>query len=153
MQPGQFAANETVAVMGPKGSFPRVRVLGPARGDTQVEVSLTDARVLGTDIPIRLSGNIAGTPGITLEGPRGRVTIPSGVIVAARHVHLGPADAERFGVKAGQRVRIRTTGARPLTFDDVLVRVSEKFAPEFHVDTDEGNAAAVRDGDIVEVLD
>lgn len=152
MQPGQFAANETVAVTGPRGSLPRVRVLGPARGDTQVEVSLTDARVMGIDVPIRLSGNIEGTPGVILEGPRGRITVPRGIIVAARHIHLGPADAERFGVKAGQRVRIRTTGARPLTFDDVLVRVSDKFVPEFHIDTDEGNAAAVRDGELVEIL-
>ena len=152
MQPGQFAANETVAVTGPRGSLPRVRVLGPARGDTQVEVSLTDARVMGIYVPIRLSGNIEGTPGVILEGPRGRITVPRGIIVAARHIHLGPADAERFGVKAGQRVRIRTTGARPLTFDDVLVRVSDKFVPEFHIDTDEGNAAAVRDGELVEIL-
>jgi putative phosphotransacetylase len=153
MQPGQFAAKETVRVVGPKGSFPKVRVLGPARGETQLEVSLTDARHLGMAIPIRVSGSITGTPGVTLEGPYGKVTIPQGVIVAARHIHLGTADAARFGVAPGQRVRIRTTGARALTFDDVLVRVSESFVPEMHIDTDEGNAAAIRDGELVEILD
>lgn len=151
-QPGQFAANETVAVIGPKGSFAKVRILGPARGDSQLEVSLTDARILGMDVPVRLSGNIQGAPGILLEGPRGRVTMAQGVIVAARHIHLGTADAERFGVKHGQTVRVRTASGRPLTFDDVLVRVSEKFVAEMHVDTDEGNAAGIKDGDLVEIL-
>lgn len=152
MQPGEFACNETVAVIGPKGSFPKVRILGPIRGNTQLEVTLTDARQLGLQVPVRLSGNIDGTPGIVLEGPRGRVTIPQGVIVAARHIHLHTADAERFGVKHGQKVSIRTTGLRPLTFDDVVVRVSEKFVAEMHVDTDEGNAAGLKDGDMVEIL-
>lgn len=152
MQPGQFACNETAGVIGPRGSFPKVRILGPARGETQLEVSLSDARFLGLEIPVRLSGDIQGTPGIILEGPRGRVTIPQGVIVAARHIHLSTADAERFGVKHGQTVRIRTTGVRPLTFDDVVVRVSEKFVAEMHVDTDEGNAAGLKDGDQVEIL-
>lgn len=153
MQPGQFAASETVGVVGPKGSFPQVRVLGPVRGETQLEVSLTDARHLGMAIPIRVSGSITGTPGVTLEGPHGQAIIPQGVIIASRHIHLGTADAARFGVAQGQKVRIRTTGARALTFDDVLVRVSESFVPEMHIDTDEGNAAAIRDGELVEILD
>ena len=93
MQPGQFAAEETVAVIGPKGSFPRVRVLGPARGKTQVEISATDARTLGVPAVVRLSGNVAGTPGVVLEGPNGRVELQEGVIVAQRHVHMTPADA------------------------------------------------------------
>lgn len=152
MQPGQFAARETVAVIGPKGSFPKVRVLGPARGDTQLEVSLTDARTLGVEVPVRLSGNIGGTPGIILEGPKGRITLPRGVIVAARHIHLHTADAERFGVKHGQQVRVRTTSGRPLTFDDVVIRVSDRFVAEMHLDTDEANAAAIRDGHLVELL-
>jgi putative phosphotransacetylase len=152
MQPGQFAAQETVAVVGPKGSFPRVRVLGPSRGETQLEVSMTDARALGLDVPVRLSGDIAGTPGIWVEGPKGRIYIPRGVIVAARHIHLGPADAARFGVRHGQKVRVRTTGLRPLTFDDVIIRVSDRFVPEMHVDTDEANAAGLKDGDLVEIL-
>jgi putative phosphotransacetylase len=151
-QPGQFACSETVAVIGPRGRFPKVRILGPARGDTQLEVSLTDARTLGMEVPVRLSGNIGGTPGITLEGPNGRITIPHGVIVAARHIHLGLQDAARFGVQHGQRVRVRTVSARPLTFDDVLVRVSEQYVAEMHVDTDEGNAAGINDGDLVEIV-
>jgi putative phosphotransacetylase len=153
MQPGQFACNETVKVIGPQGVFPKLRVLGPARGDTQLEVSLTDARALGLEIPIRESGKIEGTPGITLEGPHGQITIPRGVIVAARHIHLGTGDANRLGLTHGQQVRIRTTSTRPLTFDDVIVRVSERFVPEMHIDTDEGNAAGILDGQLVEILD
>lgn len=152
-QPGQFAAAETVGVVGPKGGFPRVRVLGPTRGETQLEVSLTDGRNLGIDVPIRLSGQIDGTPGITLTGPRGQITILKGLIVAARHIHLGIQDAEAMGVRHGQKVRIRTTGARSLTFDDVIVRVDARFVPELHVDTDEANAGAIRDGDIVDIVD
>lgn len=152
MQPGQFAANETVAVIGPRGSFPKVRVLGPARDETQLEISLTDGRTLGIDVPVRLSGKIDGTPGVILEGPRGRVEIPRGVIAAARHIHLGPADAARFGVAHGQKVRVRTGGSRPLTFDDVIIRVSDRFVPEMHIDTDEANAGALKDGDRVEIL-
>jgi len=152
-QPGQYAATETVGVIGPKGGFPRVRVLGPTRGETQLEVSLTDARTLGLDVPVRLSGQTEGTPGITLVGPKGQITIRHGLIVAARHIHLGPADAQLMGVRHGQRVRVRTTGQRPLTFDDVIVRVDARFVPEMHVDTDEANAGAIQDGDIVDILD
>lgn len=152
MQPGQFAANETVAVIGPRGSFPKVRVLGPARDETQLEISLTDGRILGIDVPVRLSGRIDGTPGVVLEGPRGRVEIPRGVIAAARHIHLGPADAARFGVAQGQKVRVRAGGVRPLTFDDVIIRVSDRFVPEMHIDTDEANAGALKDGDRVQIL-
>ncbi len=153
MQPGQFACRETVKVTGPRGSFPKVRVLGPARKLTQLEVSMTDARTLGLDVPVRLSGDIKGTPGITIEGPKGTVTIDEGVIVAARHIHLHTSDAERFGLKDGQKVRVRTTGTRPLTFDDVIVRVHENFALEMHVDTDEANAAGIGNGAIGEILD
>lgn len=145
-QPGQFACNETVAVSGPKGSFPKVRVLGPARGDTQLEIALSDARVMGVDAPVRLSGNIEGTPGMTIKGPAGEITVDKGVIAAARHIHMTPEDAANFGVTNGQLVRVRTTGVRPLTFDDVVVRVSPTFALEMHVDTDEGNAAGIKDG-------
>lgn len=151
-QPGEFASNETVAVYGPKGSFAKVRVLGPARRDTQLEVSLTDARTLGLPGMVRLSGKVEGTPGMTLEGPMGKVTVDKGVIVAARHIHMTPADAERFGVTNGQIVRVRTTGERPLTFDDVVARVSPTFALEMHVDTDEANAAGIKDGDLGEII-
>jgi len=152
MQPGQFAAEETVAVIGPKGSFPRVRVLGPARGKTQVEISATDARTLGVPAVVRLSGNVAGTPGVVLEGPNGRVELQEGVIVAQRHVHMTPADAAKYGVTDGQVVRVKTRGTRPLTFDDVVVRVREDMALEMHIDTDEANAAGLKDGDIGEIL-
>jgi len=152
-QPGQFAASETVGVIGPRGGFPRVRVLGPTRGDTQLEISLSDARALGLDVPVRLSGQIDGTPGITLTGPKGQIKIPKGLIVAARHIHLGTQDAAVMGLRPGQKVRIRTAGDRPLTFDDVIVRVDARFVPEMHVDTDEANAAGIRDGDIVTIMD
>jgi putative phosphotransacetylase len=152
MQPGQFAAEETVAVIGPKGSFPKVRVLGPARGASQVEISATDARTLGIPAVVRLSGNIAGTPGVILEGPKGRVELTEGVIVAARHIHMTPADAARYGVTDRQVVRVKTNGGRPLTFDDVIVRVRDDMALEMHIDTDEANAAGIKDGDIGEIL-
>jgi putative phosphotransacetylase len=152
MQPGQFAANEQVAVIGPKGRFPRVRVLGPSRGASQLEISLTDARTLGVPGVVRMSGKIEGTPGIVLEGPKGRVELAQGVIVAARHIHMSPADAERFGVTDGQVVRVRTRGARPLTFDDVVCRVHPNFVLEMHIDTDEANAAGLTDGAIGEIL-
>lgn len=152
MQPGQYAAEEQVAVIGPKGSFPKVRVLGPARGATQVEIAMTDARTLGVEGIVRMSGNIAGTPGIILEGPKGRVEIKEGVIVAARHIHMTPADAEKYGVKDHQVVRVKTTGGRPLTFDDVIIRVNANFALEMHIDTDEANAAGLKDGAIGEIL-
>jgi putative phosphotransacetylase len=151
-QPGQFACNETVAVVGPKGSFPKVRVLGPARGDTQLEIAMTDARTLGVPGVVRLSGKIEGTPGFTIQGPKGSVTVDKGVIVAARHIHMTPEDAEKLGVTNGQVVRVRTTGGRPLTFDDVLVRVSPTFSLEMHVDTDEGNAGGIKDGDLGEII-
>ncbi|MBP2018626.1 putative phosphotransacetylase [Symbiobacterium terraclitae] len=152
MQPGQFAAEETVAVIGPKGSFPKVRVLGPARGASQVEISATDARTLGIPAVVRLSGNIAGTPGVILEGPKGRVELTEGVIVAARHIHMTPADAAKYGVTDRQVVRVKTNGGRPLTFDDVIVRVRDDMALEMHIDTDEANAAGIKDGDIGEIL-
>ncbi|HEY3367189.1 MAG TPA: phosphate propanoyltransferase [Symbiobacteriaceae bacterium] len=152
MQPGQYAANEQVAVIGPKGSFPKVRILGPARRDSQVEISMTDARPLGIAGVVRQSGKIEGTPGLVLEGPKGRVALTKGVIVAARHIHMTPADAEEYGVTDGQIVRVKTAGARPLTFDDVICRVHPTYALEMHIDTDEANAAGLKDGDSGEIL-
>lgn len=151
-QPGQFATNEQVAVIGPKGSFPKVRVLGPARGATQVEIAMTDARTLGVPGIVRMSGKVEGTPGIILEGPHGRVELAQGIIVAARHIHMTPADAEQMGVTDGQVVRVKTTGGRPLTFDDVICRVHPSFALEMHIDTDEANAAGLKDGAVGEIL-
>lgn len=152
MQPGQYAANETVAVIGPKGTFPKVRILGPARGATQLEISASDSRTLGVQPVVRMSGNVKGTPGFTIEGPKGRVTVEEGAIVASRHIHATPADAERFGVKDGQAVRVRKTGDRAVVFENVVFRVSPSFALEMHLDTDEANAASIKDGDMLEII-
>ncbi len=151
-QPGQYLANERVTVVGPKGEFRNVAVLGPERNAGQVEVSLTDARVLGIDAPIRLSGDIKGTPGAVLVGNTGRVTLPEGVIAARRHIHLRPEDAEKFGVRDKQVVRLQTYTARPVVFGDVVVRVSREFAPYVHLDYDEANACGFRKGDLGRIL-
>ena len=151
-QPGQYLAKERVRLIGPKGEFRNVAVLGPERKEGQVEISLTDGRVLGIDPPIRLSGDVAGSPGITLEGERGRVTLSQGVIAAQRHVHLTPEDAVRFGVKNGQTVRLQTYTARPTIYGDVAVRVSPDFASYVHLDYDEANACGFRKGDLGRLL-
>lgn len=140
-QPGQFACEEKVEVVGPKGSL-KMSVLGPTRSQNQVEVSFSDARTLGISAPIRESGDVAGTPGAVLRGPAGELEIKEGVIVAMRHIHLTPADAETFGVADKEIVTVKLDTPRPLTFDGVVVRVSPKFAPAMHIDTDECNAAA-----------
>ena len=147
-QPGQFLSRERVTVKGPKGEFQNVAVLGPERKAGQVEISLTDGRQLGLSAPVRLSGDVAGTPGTLLIGPKGTVQLNQGVIVAQRHVHLTPQAAERFGVKHGQTVRLRTLTARPLVFEDVAVRVSPDFAPYAHLDYDEANACGFQKGDL-----
>ena len=141
-QPGQFAcANEKITLVGPKGSL-SVSVLGPERPQNQVELSFTDASALGITPPVRESGDIAGTPGVKLVGPAGELEISEGCIVAKRHIHMTPADAEAFGVSDKEIVKVRLDTARPLVFDDVVVRVSPKFALAMHIDTDECNAAA-----------
>lgn len=147
-QPGQFLARERVTVIGPKGEFRDVAVLGPERGAGQVEVSLTDTRVLGIAAPIRMSGDVTGTPGAVLVGPQGRVELPEGVIVAQRHIHLRPQDAAAFGVKEGQMVKLQTYTQRPIIFDAVAVRIHENFAPYVHLDYDESNACGFRKGDL-----
>jgi putative phosphotransacetylase len=148
-QPGQFAAKEKVTLLGPKGFIQGVRILGPARGATQVEISRTDGFQLGVHAPVRLSGDIEGTPGITIIGPNGCVVAKQGVIVAKRHVHMSPADADRFQVKHGDTIILQTPGDRPIIYPDVVVRVHDRFVLDFHVDLDEGNAANLRTGDIV----
>ena len=141
-QPGQFAsANEKLTIVGPKGSL-SASVLGPERPQNQVELSFTDARALGITPPVRESGDIAGTPGVKLVGPAGEIEISEGCIVAKRHIHMTPEDAERLGVSDKEIVKVKLDTARPLIFDDVVVRVSPKFALAMHVDTDECNAAA-----------
>ena len=151
-QPGQYLAKERVRIIGPKGEFRNVAVLGPERKEGQVEISLTDGRILGIDPPIRLSGDVAGSPGITLEGERGSVTLPQGVIAAQRHVHLTPEDAVKFGVKNGQTVRLQTYTVRPTVFGDVAVRVSPDFASYVHLDYDEANACGFCKGDLGRLL-
>lgn len=140
-QPGQFATNEKVEVVGPKGSM-KMSILGPVRPETQIELALTDARKLGITAPIRESGDLAGTPGCKLVGPAGEVELTEGVIAAKRHIHMTPADAEKAGVKDKDVVKVSCGGnGRKLVFDDVFIRVSEKFATAMHIDTDESNAA------------
>lgn len=151
-QPGQFAAVETVTLVGPKRTMEGVRILGPARSLTQVEISRTDGFFLGVHPPVRLSGDIKGTPGITIVGPKGQITIDEGVIVAARHIHMTPADAEQFGVEDGELVSVVAETARPVIFRDVVIRVREDFALDFHIDIDEGNAAFLNTGDVATVV-
>jgi len=145
-QPGQFAANETVVIVGPRGSIEKVRILGPARSLTQVEVSRTDAVKLGLNAPLRESGNIAGSAPITLVGPKGSIFKNEGLIVAQAHIHMNPEDAAYFGVENGEYVRIRTEGERPVSFEKVLIRVSQRYQLEMHIDTDEANAGFITSG-------
>ena len=151
-QPGQFAAKERVTVVGPKGELKNVAVLGPARKEGQVELSLTDARVLGLTVPVRQSGDVRGSPGVNLFGPAGQLRLERGAIAAQRHIDLTPADAARFGVKDKQVVKLQTFTARPLVFEDVLVRVSPDFAPRVHLDYDEANACGFTSGDFGRIL-
>ena len=140
-QPGQFACEEKVTVVGPKGSL-KASILGPTRPASQVEISLTDARTIGlAGVPVRESGDVAGSVGCKLVGPCGEVELAEGVIAAKRHIHMTPADAAELGVTDKEIVKVRLDTARPLIFDDVVVRVSEKFALAMHIDTDEANAA------------
>ena len=146
-QPGQFLANERVTVIGPKGRFDNVAVLGPERKAGQVELSLTDTRTLGIPAPVRMSGDIADTPGAVLQGNMGTATLREGVIVARRHIHITPRDAEQMGVKDKQVVRLQVYTDRPLIFEDVVVRVSPDFQTRVHLDYDEANACGFQSGD------
>ena len=145
-QPGQFACQEQVILRGPKGQIDRVRVLGPARPQTQIEIARTEEFKLGIDAPIRMSGDLDSSPGTTLEGPAGTVTVDQGVICAMRHIHMSPQDAMEFAVRDGDIVRIRVEGERSLIFGDVTVRVSPDYALDMHIDTDEANAAELGPG-------
>ena len=140
-QPGQFACEEKIEVVGPKGSL-KMSILGPCRPDDQVEVSFTDARALGVTPPVHESGDIEGTPGVKLVGPCGEVEIAKGVIVAKRHIHMTPEDAEALGVSDKEIVSVKLDTPRATVYGDVVVRVSPKFALAMHIDTDECNAAA-----------
>ena len=139
-QPGQFACEERVTVVGPKKSIPNVIILGPARSAAQVEVSLTDARSLGVTAPVRESGDVAGSAPCKLVGPCGEVELTEGVIAAKRHIHMTPADADAFGVSDKQIVKVKFDSERSIIFDDVVVRVKPSFKLAMHIDTDESNA-------------
>ena len=151
-QPGQYLANERVTVIGPKGRFDNVAVLGPERKAGQVELSLTDTRTLGIPAPVRMSGDVADTPGAILQGEMGTVALKEGVIVARRHIHITPRDAQRMGVKDKQVVRLKVYTDRPLVFDDVVVRVSPDFQTRVHLDYDEANACGFQNGDLGRIL-
>lgn len=151
-QPGQFLAKERVTVIGPKGEFHNVAVLGPERREAQVEISLTDGRTLGITPPIKPSGDVKGSPGATLIGPVGRVELDRGVIAAQRHIHMRPEDAARFGVTDGQIVGLKTYTRRPAVLEDVLVRVHKDFAPFVHLDYDEANALGFEMGDLGRIV-
>ncbi|AVK97434.1 phosphate propanoyltransferase [Lysinibacillus sphaericus] len=151
-QPGQFAAEETVVIAGPKGSIERVRILGPARTLTQVEVSWTDAMKLGVKPPLRISGDIKDSSPVTLIGPKGSVVLPEGLIIAQAHIHMSPADSERFQVVDGQSVQIKVQGLRPIILSNVMIRVSDRYRLEMHIDTDEANAGLIQQGAFAEIV-
>ena len=152
-QPGQFACEERVAVIGPKGEFKGVSILGPVRPDSQLEISLTDARSIGIQALVRESGDIEGTNGCKLVGPKGEVTLDKGVIAAKRHIHMTPEDAAEYGVVDKQVVSVKISGTgRETIFGDVVCRVSERFALAMHIDTDESNAAGCTPGMTGEII-
>ncbi|MEW9050639.1 MAG: phosphate propanoyltransferase [Neobacillus sp.] len=151
-QPNQFAASETVTLIGPKGKIANVRVLGPARGNTQVEVSLFDGFTLGVKPPIRNSGDIKGSEPIIIQGPRGQIKIDEGLICAARHIHMHTSDAENFEVADGDLVQVKVEGQRGIIFSNVLIRVSPKYKLEMHIDLDEANAANIKNGQLGEII-
>ena len=154
-QPGQFASEEQVDVVGPKNTIKRVRILGPVRPENQVELALTDARSIGVTAPVRESGDVAGSGACKLVGPCGEVELTQGVIAAKRHIHMTPADAEVFGVKDKDIVSVKVippVEGRALIFGDVVVRVSPKFSLAMHIDTDESNAACAVNGTMGEIV-
>ena len=152
-QPAEFASTDRVTVVGPSGrAIEGVRVLGPVRKYTQVELSRSDGLRLGINLPVIRSGQVAGTPGITVVGPAGTAVLSQGAICATRHVHMTEKDARNFGLRDGQTVRARFTGERGLTLENVLIRVNDRFALDFHLDTDDANAAGTDTGCFAEIL-
>lgn len=152
IQPDQFACKETVTLIGPKGRIENVRVLGPERKQTQIEASATDLHHLGVMAPVRLSGNLSGSAPLKIRGPRGLVEIQEGLIIAQRHLHISADESARYGIQTGDRLRIKTKGSRPVIFEDVIVRAGNDHRMEFHLDTDEANAAGVKNGDLAEII-
>lgn len=151
-QPGQYAAHEQVDLIGSKTSFKNIRIIGPTRPQTQVEISQTDARALGIEAPVRESGKLEGTPGIKLVGPKGEIELGAGTIISLRHIHLSPAQAQEAGVADKDIVDVESYGKRPLVFKDVLIRSGDAHFREFHIDTDEANAGGLANGDEVEII-
>ena len=151
-QPGQYLARERVTVIGPKGEFSKVAVLGPERKEAQVEISLTDGRSLGIQPPVRLSGDVKNSPGCVLRGPAGTVKLEQGVICAKRHIHLTPEEGRRFGVADKQTVKLQTFTSRPAVFEDVVVRINPDFAGAVHLDYDEANACGFQKGDFGRII-
>lgn len=151
-QPGQFACQETLTFAGPKGRLEKLRVLGPERPETQVELAVTDCFRAGVPAVVRMSGELEGTPGGRLIGPEGEVELDHGVIVAQRHLHISAAQAEAYGLKSGDVVSLRKGGARPIIFEGVAVRAGKGHDLEVHIDTDEANAAMIKNGDILELI-
>jgi len=151
-QPGEFAAEQFVAVHGPRTTFPRVRVMGPCRPKSQVELSRTDAIALGVDAPLTQSGHLDAAGPIEIEGPRGRVLLEHGALVAARHIHLGPGHAKAWGLADQDRVRIAFDGERSGVLDNFIIRIKDEWVPEIHLDTDEANALGLRTGDFGKLI-
>ena len=151
-QPGQYACDERVDIVGPRSTIKGVRILGPIRSNTQIEVSKFDARALGIDGVVRASGDIANTPGCTIVGPKGQIDLKEGIIVAARHIHMHTSDAPEFGLKDGDVVKVRAGKERAVVFENVVVRVHPDFALDMHIDIEEGNAAGISNGDMGEII-
>lgn len=151
-QPGQFACEEQVTFSGPKGSIGNVRILGPERGETQVEISVTDCYKAGVKPVVRMSGDLEGTPGGSLIGPAGEVALKQGVIVAARHLHMSAEEAAAFGLKNADKVSVRKSGDREIIFGNVAVRSGQGHSLEMHIDTDEANAAGMLCGELLEII-
>jgi putative phosphotransacetylase len=146
-QPGQFACEEMVTLIGPKGTISKVRILGPTRVATQVEISRTDSFTLGLTPPVRDSGSVSGSAAIIVEGPKGRIELKEGVIIAQRHLHLHTDEAKELDLKDKSLISVKFEGERGVVFNQVLVRVSPNFAKDLHLDTDEANAAGLKNGD------
>lgn len=151
-QPGQYACNEKVTLKGPKGTIENVRVLGPLRKHTQVEISRTDARKIGVTPPVRNSGNIAGSAGITLIGPIGSISLQEGCIIADRHIHMTPKDADEFAVKDKQRVSVLIEGAKGGVMGQVTIRVNDRYALDMHIDTDDANAFDLKGNEWLKII-
>lgn len=151
-QPGQFAAQEKLDIIGPKGKISSVRILGPIRSESQVEVAYSDLRTLGVSTEVRSSGDIRNTPGITLKGPQGEITLLKGLIIAERHIHMTPLDAKLYGVSNGEKVSLIVEGVKAGVLDNITIRVSENYALDCHLDTDDANAFIIRQGQKLKMI-